>query len=110
MVDGLSPIDGGAVPTGPQRVRAAEPAPRLDVASSDPYAVPAQPPAEVLDALETAARVMNELDRHSVSLRLELDRAANTIRAHADGPAGSVQLSLARLLNVLSGDTAGVVS
>ena len=35
--------------------------------------LPDMPPAEVLDALDTAARVLNELDRKQISIRLEHD-------------------------------------
>jgi len=74
------------------------------------YVIPALPPAEVLDALDTAARVLHELDRNDVSLRLEHDPETNVVRAHADGADGARELSVGRLLNLLGGDTAGVVS
>jgi hypothetical protein len=71
--------------------------------------LPDMPPAEVLDALDTAARVLNELDRKQISIRLETDPGSKTVRAHVTSADGSEQeLDSGKLLNVLAGDTASL--
>ncbi len=109
MVDGLPPVDGSQGGTPAPVQRNAE-APRL-FAVSPPAAgqLPDLPPAEVLDALDTAARVLHELDRKQVSIKLEHDPATNELRAHvADANGSTREISHGRLLNVLDGDTASL--
>jgi hypothetical protein len=65
---------------------------------------PATPPAEALDALDRAARVLGELDRKniSVSLQQEGDRQ---LRVTVGRPGeASRDLSVNGLLNLLDGD------
>ena len=108
MVDGITPVDGTPTGTPAPSARAA--------AASRPFAVtgagqlPDLPPAEVLDALDTAARVLHELDRKQVKVRLDHDPVTNELHAHvSDGTgAGEHAISHARLLNVLGGDTASL--
>jgi hypothetical protein len=105
MVDGLPPIEGGLnVPR--QQPRPTAPAQLQAVGHARATDLPELPPAEVLDALDTAARVLNELDRKQVSIQLEHDAATNALRAHVqEGIAPMHQLRLGALLNVLGGDT-----
>jgi hypothetical protein len=71
--------------------------------------LPDMPPAEVLDALDTAARVLHELDRKQVSIRLEQDPVSGTVRAHVSNADGSKhELDSGALLNVLAGDTSAI--
>jgi hypothetical protein len=71
--------------------------------------LPDMPPAEVLDALDTASRVLNELDRKQISIRLEQDPGSKTVRAHVTSADGSEhELDSAKLLNVLAGDTSAL--
>ena len=86
--------------------RPSSPAKLFAVGSPAEDQLPDLPPAEVLDALDTAARVLHELDRNKVSIRLEHDTHTNQIRAHVGDAKGSVhEVSQAALLNVLAGDT-----
>jgi hypothetical protein len=66
--------------------------------------------AEVLDALDTAARVLHELDRNQISLRVEHDPVGREIRAHIrDHSTGEERKIAARgLLDLLSGDLSGL--
>ena len=109
MVDGLPPVDGSQAGTPPPTQRAAE-APRLFAVSSRAGdQLPDLPPAEVLDALDTAARVLHELDRKQVKVRLEHDPSTNELRAHVSDAGGAErEISHGRLLNVLDGDTASL--
>ncbi|HKI93170.1 MAG TPA: hypothetical protein VJ986_12785 [Gaiellaceae bacterium] len=110
MVDGLTPVDG--TPTGPPvpGARAGATSRSLAVKSQAAGQLPDLPPAEVLDALDTAARVLHELDRKQVNVRLEHDAETNELRAHVSDAAGASghEISHASLLNVLAGDTASL--
>ena len=58
--------------------------------------IPATPPAEVLDALDRAARVVNELGRKNVTLSLEHDALAGTVRVKVEqngSPTGRAALT-----------------
>lgn len=107
MVDGLTPIEGThagppvhrTVPSGPPKL--------FLVKTPAEDQLPDLPPAEVLDALDTAARVLHELDRKNVSFRLDHDTTTNKVRVHVgDATAGTEQeIPAHRLLNILAGDT-----
>ena len=88
----------GASPSAPARLFA--------VGTPADDQLPDLPPAEVLDALDTAARVLNELDRKQVSIRLEQDGTSQAIRAHvSEAGGGEHEITPGTLLNVLAGDT-----
>ncbi len=107
MVDGLTPIEGThagppvhrTVPSGPPKL--------FLVKTPAEDQLPDLPPAEVLDALDTAARVLHELDRKNIAFRLDHDTTTNEIRVHVgDATAGTEQeIPAQRLLNILAGDT-----
>lgn len=109
MVNALPPINGNQSGTAPQRVRPSAPPKLFIVGSSAADQLPDLPPAEVLDALDTAARVLGELDRNNVQFRIEHDPATQQIRVHvgADGKAER-EIPPQRLLNILAGDTASL--
>ncbi|HEY4347354.1 MAG TPA: hypothetical protein VGM80_07165 [Gaiellaceae bacterium] len=72
--------------------------------------LPATPPADVLDALDRAARVLGELDRKNISLSLHHDDENHQVRVsvtHPGEPAGH-ELSATALLNLLDGDTSEI--
>lgn len=108
MVDGLPPVDGSQGGTPPPAPRSAGKPQLFAVSSSASDQLPDMPPAEVLDALDTAARVLHELDRKNVSVRLEHTPGSNELRAHVSDASGQREISHGRLLNVLSGDTASL--
>jgi hypothetical protein len=67
--------------------------------------IPVSPPAEVLDALDRAARVMAELGRKNVTIALETS-AARPLRVQLHHPGtASADISPRALLNLLDGDT-----
>ena len=72
--------------------------------------VPGTPPAEVLDALDRAACVLEDLDREQVTLELLQDRSSARLRISVshEGEYGSHELSGAALLRLLDGDTTEV--
>jgi hypothetical protein len=105
MVQGLPPVEG--TPSGLD-TRSARPSgpPKLFVVGA-PAAdqLPDLPPAAVLDALDTAARVLDELAHKNVRFRIEHDTSTNTIHVHADGGDGNArEIPAQRLLNILGGD------
>jgi hypothetical protein len=110
MVDGLTPIEGnhvaqaarGTAPSGPPKL--------FLVKTPAEDQLPDLPPAEVLDALDAAARVLDELDRKDISFRLDHDPSENRIRVHVgDGAAGTErEIPAGRLLNILAGDTSAL--
>ena len=72
--------------------------------------VTSTPPPEVLDALDRAADVLGELDRNQVTLELLHVEGSGRVRVSVthEGEYGSRELSAARLLNLLDGDTSEV--
>ena len=71
-LDGTAPVRGVSPGRG-QSVAA----PPSDVPSTS---IPATPPAEVLNAVDNAARVLEELASRRISLRFQYDDAANQVR------------------------------
>lgn len=110
MVDGITPVDGTPTGAPAPTARAGGAARPFAVTGAGAGQLPDLPPAEVLDALDTAARVLHELDRKQVKVRLDHDPVTNELHAHvSDGTgAGEHEISHARLLNVLGGDTASL--
>lgn len=109
MAHSLPPIEGIPSGTAARSVRPTG-APKLFVVDT-PYAdqLPDLPPAEVLDALDSAARVLDELDRKNVQLRVDHDTSSNTIRIHVDGGDGRErEIPAQRLLNILAGDASSL--
>jgi hypothetical protein len=87
---------------------AAAPAPTVAPSSTDED-FPAHPPAEVLDALDRAARVLGDLDRKNVTISLDHDSGTQQVRAtlhEASGPTRA--LTGTGLLNLLDGDLSGI--
>jgi len=69
------------------------------------------PPAEVLEALDVAARVLDELAEHQVEISLAVDAGLGSdrprIHVELSGPGGDAacEISQRRLLDLLEGDT-----
>ncbi len=111
MVDGITPVDG--TPTGtpaPGAARSGAAARPFAVTARAPASCPTCPRPRSSTRSTRAARVLHELDRKQVKVRLEHDPATNELHAHvsdATGP-GEHEISHARLLNVLGGDTASL--
>lgn len=104
----IPPVEGNQRSTQVDSARQAAPA-KLFAVTSTASQLPEMPPAEVLDALDTAARVLNELDRKQISIRLEQDPDSKTVRAHVASADGSEhELDTGALLNVLAGDTSAI--
>jgi hypothetical protein len=104
----IPPVEGNQRSTQAGSTREATPS-KLFAMSPDTDQLPDMPPAEVLDALDTAARVLHELDRKQVSIRLEQDPVSGTVRAHVSSADGSKhELDSGALLNVLAGDTSAI--
>jgi hypothetical protein len=106
----LSPVsDGVVVPI--RRTQAALASRPLVEAGSfdhDDDDFPATPPAEVLDALDRAARVLGDLDRRNINVSLHQD-SGQQMRVTASRPgSGSRDLSVDGLLNLLDGDMSEV--
>lgn len=105
----IPPVEGNQRGTQAGSAREAASTKLFAVGSSAADQLPDMPPAEVLDALDTAARVLNELDRKQISIRLEQDPDSKTVRAHVASADGSEhELDTGALLNVLAGDTSAI--
>jgi len=105
----IPPVGGNQRGNDAQSVRPTAPAKLFAVSSPETDQLPDLPPAEVLDALDTAARVLNELDRKNVSVRLEHEPGSQAIRAHVSAGDGSEhEVAPGTLLNVLAGDTTAI--
>jgi hypothetical protein len=93
-------------PRAPERVRGAQP----PVPAPD---FPTTPPPEVLDALDTAARVLSELAASRVDLRFAVEEEATGKRVRVEVRNGKGELVREippkRLLDVLAGDTTGLL-
>jgi hypothetical protein len=110
MVDGLSPVDGTQAGSPARHMRLVDPQKPFAVQAAGGNQLPELPPAEVLGALDTAARVLHELDRKQVKIRLQHDTGTNELHAHVSDSSGAREheISPTRLLNVLAGDTASL--
>ena len=75
-------------------------------------AFPATPPPEVLDALDTAARVLGDLKSRQLSLNFSVEGSGALKRIHVevrDGTGALVrEIPPRHLLDLLAGDTHGV--
>jgi hypothetical protein len=111
MVYALPPINGNQSGIAPQGARPSAPPKLFVVGSPAADQLPDLPPAEVLDALDTAARVLGELDRNQIQFRIEHDPATQQVRVHvvADGKAER-EIHPQRLLNILAGDTSSLAA
>lgn len=102
MLDALPPLEGGQIAGSPRLP--------FMVASHAASELPSLPPAEVLDALDTAARVLDELDRKQIRLRVEHDLQVNRVRTHLRDEVTGIEheISAARLFTILGGDLRGL--
>jgi hypothetical protein len=75
-------------------------------------AIPATPPPEVLDSLDTAARVLGELRTNQINLSFSVDGFGSEKRIHVevrDGTGALVrEIPPKHLLDLLAGDAHGV--
>jgi hypothetical protein len=102
----LNPMGEGYV-TRFDEARAPAGTTRFPALETDPYAVPSAPPPEVLDSLDRAARVLNELGRRNVTVCLEAPGGPSPLRVHLLHAGGPVhELSHGALLDLLDGDMA----
>jgi len=104
----IPPVSGNQRGNEAQGAGPAAPAKLFAVKNPADDQLPDLPPAEVLDALDTAARVLNELDRKQVSIRLEQDGRSQAIRAHVSASGDEHEITPGTLLNILAGDTGAV--
>jgi hypothetical protein len=74
---------------------------RLERAS----AIPATPPPEVLEALDNAARVLEELAARRLTLHFEYDEAVNQVRVQVTNEEGKVvrEIPPSTLLDIAAG-------
>ncbi len=74
---------------------------RLEQAS----AIPVTPPSEVLDALDDAARVLEELASRRLSLHFEYDEAIDHVRVQVTNEDGKVvrEIPPSTLLDIVAG-------
>jgi uncharacterized FlaG/YvyC family protein len=55
-----------------------------------PFEIPPEPPREVLEAMNTAARVLRELEARQVSLDYDVDAKSGDVRVRVVDSAGKV--------------------
>jgi hypothetical protein len=69
-----------------------------------PADIPARPPREVLEAMNTAARVLRELEARRVSLQYDVDAPSGEVRVQVVDSAGNVlrRLSPMQALDLLA--------
>lgn len=106
MIDGLTPL-GPVQRTNPvQRTTPAAPTAKGDPVEKalDPF--PATPPAEVLESLDHAQRVLSDLDARQVSLQFSVDPGSSHIRVKVMDAEGKVirEVPATQALEVLSGE------
>ena len=113
-MDGLSQVS--RVPLGAaDQVRGVDRSQTAPVAEpSAPEPIPASPPAEVLNALDLAQRVIEEITRSGTSLHFEVENTTVGMRVHVQVRDSSGELIReippSRLASVLGGGgTAGLV-
>jgi hypothetical protein len=110
MLERLSPVGDGQV-TGRAEASAPQGSRGFSGAgTASGHELPATPPPEVLDALDRAAVVLDELDRKHVTIALLHEDGSDGVRASLAFPGGrsSRELSAAELLSLLDGDPGAV--
>jgi uncharacterized FlaG/YvyC family protein len=70
-----------------------------------PTSIPATPPPEVLDALDTAARVIEELASRRLTLHFDYDEDRNHVRVQVTNHEGKVvrEIPSSELLDIAAG-------
>jgi hypothetical protein len=110
-MDGISHFSSGSStsPAGPVR-GATPPAPQTTPTEAE---IPATPPPEVLEALDLAQHVVDELNRSGMTLGFTLvsESRVRCIRVEVRSSAGELirEISPSRLASILAGDSAGLV-
>jgi hypothetical protein len=114
-MDAISQVtsDSGLAPVQPVRSVGQSPVERTAAAAAA-APIPSTPPAEVLEALDVAQRVLHELSRAQTTLRIEVQDGPGGKRLHIqvlDGDGKLVrEIPPARLASVLAGaGTQGLV-
>jgi uncharacterized FlaG/YvyC family protein len=110
MIEGVQGYNGGSQPRV-DRTSGTAPVgtPRFaDVAAAAVTEVPAHPPAEVLESLNKAARVLNELARNKVEMHIEVD-GSKRVRVQLRDAEGKVvrEIPATKALDILAGDRTG---
>jgi hypothetical protein len=103
MVNGIGHIGDDPRVTGLRQKQVEKPAATFNVeALAPPTPVPMAPPPEVLQALDSAARVLNGLDKRGDELRLSVE--PDGVKATLQPVDGGVQeLTHRQLLDLLAG-------
>jgi hypothetical protein len=99
---GLTPVE----PTTPARRR--DPVAPAGRSAIEP--IPANPPQEVLDDLDTAGRVLGDLDDKNVSLKLALDDQTGRVHVELHDADGQVlrRVPASQALDLLAGEPGGL--
>jgi len=110
MIDGISSSNDVSRVTAPRT--SAPSRPRGVESPSGGVAVPDSPPAEVLDALDAAARVLDDLRTKQVNLSfsVEGEGGLKRVRVEVRDASGALvrEIPPRHLLDLLAGDTRGV--
>jgi hypothetical protein len=107
----IEPIS--ATPTPARAAQAGgtrRPAAAAPLEASDPVPVPAVPPPEVLDDLDTAARVLGDFDAKGHSLHLHVDQAGGRVSVEVLDASGRTVTVLpgTQALDLLAGEPGGL--
>ena len=110
MIDGITPSNDISRTTAPRAPATGRP--RGVESTTTAGALPASPPAEVLDALDTAARVLEDLRTKQINLSFstEGDGGVKRVRVEVRDASGALvrEIPPRHLLDLLAGDTRGV--
>ena len=110
MLNSLPPVGGAQTTNGVREVRRAGPVEAAAaVKKAEPAGIPATPPAEVLAAMDEAARTLAELRSQQISLKFEVDDATRRVRVTVSDADGRVlrQVPASDLGSLLAGGGRG---
>ncbi len=104
MVFGPSQVGAPDPVFGREAQRARQSAPAAQTFEL-PASVPATPPVDVLEALDTAARVIEELASRRLTLHFEYDEERNHVRVQVTNDEGKVvrEIPSSELLDIAAG-------
>ena len=110
MVNSLPPVGGAQTTNGVREVRRDRPVEAVAASKKvESAGIPATPPAEVLAAMDEAARTLAELRSQQISLKFEVDDATQRVRVTVRDGDGRVlrQVPASDLGSFLAGDARG---
>jgi uncharacterized FlaG/YvyC family protein len=90
MLNSLSPVGGTPTTNGVREVKRAHAVEAATAVKPETTAIPASPPAEVLQAMDQAAQTLAELRAQQINLKFEVDDSTRRVKVTVSDGEGRV--------------------